>query len=249
LKKSIFAGILIDAMFNRISSLILAILLFLLLLGSAANFYVVLVSTAILVIATLVLNYKRLGFSWPQLLLPCFYLVGVGAVFMILPSPALRLAYLLSTSFLFYLLELNLGKESHLLQNIYLSSVFMLYLGIYAFQFYFHLGNFWLVALMFAATYLFIVQGFAGFSLPAKRYFKFLVAWVLAQLAWGLSLWPTHFMVNAVLSFCMFYLLWIFAFSAFFGKLTHKKIYWQLTLVGIVILATLLTASWKPIVR
>ena len=224
-------------------------MLLLLLLGSAANFYVVLVSMAILIVATFIINYKRLGLAWPHLLLPTFYLIGTTVVFLILPSPLLRLVYLVFTSLVFYLLEANLGKESHLLQNIYLGSAFMVFLGLFAFQFYFHLSSLILAAAVFVVSYVLIVQGFAGFSLPAKKYFKFLIAWLTAQISWALSLWPTHFVVNAVLAFCFFYVLWMFSFSAFFGKLTLKKIYWQLALVFVVVAATLLTANWRPIVR
>lgn len=234
-------------MFNRISSIILAVLLFLLLLGSAANFYVVFVSVGILVLATLIINYKRLGLSIPHLLLPCFYLIGAAGVFTILPTSTMRLLFLIMVSVLFYLLENDLGKESHLLQNLYLLSVFALFVTVSAFQFYFHLGNGLSAVLVFALTYILIIQGFAGFSLPAKRYFEGLIALTLGELAWGLSLWPTHFLVNGVLLFCAYYLLWMFAFSAFFGRLNPKKIYWQLTLVGIVVALTLLTATWRPL--
>jgi hypothetical protein len=234
-------------MFNKISSLTLAFLLFLLLLGSAANFYVGVISAIILLVAATIINYKRLGWNWPHLMLPVFYLLGVGGVFMIVPNPTLRVVFLVFAAILFYLLQANLGRESHLLQNIFLITVFLLYLTVFAFQFYLNLNQGWLVMLVFAVTYVLIVQGFAGFSLPTKKYFKLIIAMLGAQIAWGLSLWPTHYVVNAVIMFCAFYLLWLFSFSAFFGRLSSKKVYWQLTLVSIVVLITLVTARWEPL--
>lgn len=236
-------------MFNRLSSLILAILLFTVLAGSANNFYVFAASLAILLVATFSINVKRVGLSWPHLLLPVFFLLGIGGIFVVVTTSASRIAFLLAASVVFYLLESNLGKESHLLQNIYLFSVFAIFLGIFSAQFYFHLPTLLVVAGTFLITYLLILQGFAGFSLPAKKYFHVLTAVVCAQVAWGLSFWPTHYFVNAVVLFSVFYLIWIFSFSAFFGKLNWKKAYWQLGLIGLVLLITLTSAAWRPLLE
>ncbi|MGE5392328.1 MAG: hypothetical protein ACM3NH_01105 [Candidatus Saccharibacteria bacterium] len=236
-------------MFNRLSSLILAILLFAILAGSANNFYVFAVSLAILLVASFSINLKRVGLSWPHLLLPVFFLLGIGGVFVIITTSAERNIFLLAASVVFYLLESNLGKESHLLQNIYLFSVFSLFLGLFSAQFYFHLPTVLLVAATYLISHLLIVQGYAGFSLPAKKYFHILTGLACAEVAWGLTFWPTHYFVDAVVLFCVFYLIWIFSFSAFFGKLTWKKAYWQLGLVGLALLITLTSAAWRPLVK
>lgn len=234
-------------MFTRISSITLAILLFLVLFGAQSNLYVLAISLVVLIFASLAINYKRLNFTWPHLLLPVIYLLAVGSVFSVLISPTFRLIFLILASLVFYILEMKLGKESHFLQNIYLLSVFGIYLGLFAVQFYFNLKVWWVVPMVFLTTYFFAIQGFAGFSLPSKRFFYFLIALVVAESALGLTFWPTYFFVDSVVLFCIFYLLWLFAFSAFFGKLTRQKIYWQLTLVAIVLILTLSTAAWRPL--
>ena len=234
-------------MFNKISSLILSVLFFFVLLGSAADFYVFVASVLIFAAATFAVNIKKTGWSWSHLLLPGLFILGVACIFVVITSPTLRIIFLLVSSLMFYILENQLGRESHFLQNIYLFSVFAILVGVYAFHFYFHFAFYWLVLMVFIATYLFIVQGFAGFSLPAKKYFYFLTALVCAEVAWGLSLWPTYFLVNAVVTFCIYYILWLFAFSTFFGKLTASKIYLQLTLVIIVLALTLSSAAWRPL--
>ena len=142
---------------------------------------------------------------------------------------------------------MKLGKESHFLQNIYLLSVFGIYLGIFAIQFYYHLMSLWILPVVFLVTYVFAIQGFAGFTLPAKKYFYTLIAIICSQASLGLTLWPTYYYVDAVVLFCLFYLMWLFAFSAFFGKLSKQKIYWQVSLIAIVLLLTLATAAWKPL--
>jgi hypothetical protein len=201
-------------------------------------------------IAALVVNYKRIGFSWPHLLLPCFYLFGVGGVFVAITGSIFRIVFLVAAVILFYLMEMELGKESHFLQNIFLFSVFAIFVTLNALQFYFpHYSYIWIVLLVFGFSYLLIVQGFAGFSLPVKKYFSFLIALVCAEVAWGLSLWPTYYIVNAIITFIIFYLLWIFSFSAFFGKLNRNKIYLQVSLALFVIAITLISANFKPLVR
>jgi hypothetical protein len=237
-------------MFNRISSLVLAIAMFMVLGGSVRtdnDFYIFLASLAVLLVAVTIINIKRLGFSWPHILLPIIYIVGVGCIFIMITDPRLRSVFLFFSSTVLYVLETQLGRESHFLQNVYLFSVFAWFLGLFAVIFYLNIGTAWSVAAAFLASYLLIVQGFAGFSLPAKKYFNFLIALACAQATWGLLFWPTHYLVNAVVLFSVFYLLWIFSFSAFFGKLSVKKIYWQLVLVFIVLLVTLTTAAWEPL--
>lgn len=238
-------------MFTRISSLSLAILLAVLLWSSInsqqPNFYLLAAGMVVLIFATLAVNFRRLNFTWPHLFLPTLYLAASGSVFAILADRTQQIIFLALASVIFYLLEMKLGRESHFLQNIYLFSVFGLYLALLAFEFYFNLEIWFLAPITFFLTYLFAIQGFAGFSLPSKRYFYFLVSLICTEAVWGLTFWPTHFFVNAVIVFCVFYLLWLFSFSAFFGKLTKEKIYWQLTLVAIVLILVLLTAAWRPL--
>jgi|GEM_PF-2077135 hypothetical protein len=241
-------------MFTRISSLTLAILLFLVMLGNvpSPSFfthspYLYVASVVLLIFASLGINFKRLNFTWPHLFLPVIYLAAASGVFAILTSPTPRILFLIFACVVFYLLEIKLGRESHFLQNVYLLSVFALYLTLMAMQFYFNLRIWVIVPAVFALTYILAIQGFAGFSLPAKKYFYLLVSMLCAEAVWGLSFWPVHFFVSAVVLFCFFYILWLFSFSAFFGKLSRQKIYLQLSLIAIVLILTLSTAAWRPL--
>lgn len=238
-------------MFTRISSLALAILLAVLLWAgiknSEPNFYLLAVSIVVLIFASFAVNFKRLNFTWPHLLLPTIYLLAVGSVFAILPVRREQIVFLVFAAVVFYFLEIRIGRESHFLQNVYLLSSFAIFLGLFALEFYFNPKLWWLLPLVFLTTYVLAVQGLAGFSLPAKKYFYTLIALACTEAAWGLIFWPTHFFVNAVVLFCLFYILWLFSFSAFFGKLSRAKIYWQLTLIAIVLVLTLSTAAWGPL--
>ena len=185
--------------------------------------------------------------SWPHLLLPVLYLAGFGIIFSIISGPLLKILFLVLGSVLFYWLEINIGRESHLLQNLFLLSAFALYVGVFAFQFYFNLNTGWVVLMVAGLTMVLILQGFAGFSLPTKKVFALSIVLICSELAWGLSMWPTHFLVNGVVLFAAFYLLWFLSFSAFFGKLTRRKILWHLGLISFVLIITLASANWQPI--
>lgn len=237
-------------MFNKISPIILGILLFLVLVGSDRNIWAFLASLLILILVALYVNYRRFGVNWSHLLLPLFFLMGIGMVGAIMPSTATKIVFTASAVISFVSLELHLGRESHLLQNLYLLSVFMIYLGLFAARFYFvDVSFWWILAILGIFTYFLILQGFAGVSLPSKKYFCLIITLAVTEAALGLMLWPTHYLVNAVVLFLFFYLLWLFAFSAFFGKLSAKKIAWQLTLVGIALIVTFSTTAWQPVVR
>lgn len=234
-------------MFKRISSVTLSILMFVLILGTQVHFYFFLASLAFLILASLAVNFKRLNFTWPHLLLPIIYIIGVGSLYGIIGSFTIRLIFLIIASLTFYFLEMWLGRESHFLQNIFLLSVFAWYCGIFGVQFYLRLPGILFVIIIFLMTYLFALQGFAGFNQPSKKYFNILLSLLCAEGAAGLLLWPTHFFIDAVVLFCLFYIIWLFSFSAFFGKLSRPKVYWQIGLIIIVLAVVLSTTAWKPL--
>ncbi|MBI2355846.1 MAG: hypothetical protein HYV13_01395 [Candidatus Doudnabacteria bacterium] len=235
-------------MLHKISPVILSILLVVALLGSSGNLPLMGASIVVLAAVATFINYKRLGFYWSHLLLPIFFLVGAAGTYAVIPSQKPGLIFLILAGISFFYLERTLGKESHYLQNIFLLTVFLIYLGLFASAFYFVNFSFWWeIALITAFTVGLTLQGFAGITLPSKKYFFLLITVVIAESAVGLMLWPTHFLVNAIVLFLIFYLLWAFALAAFFGKLTSKKIYWQSMLVTLVLAAVLATASWMPL--
>lgn len=235
-------------MFSRVSSAILALLFFFVFSSGSANQWYFFSSVAFLVIASCLINIRRIGLSWSHLLLPVLYLFATASVYVVISSASLRLVFLLAATLCFYLIELQLGKESHFLQNIFLFSVFAIFLGIFALDFYVQISPPALSAMFFVASLVFIVQGFAGFSLPVKKYFVFLTALIIAQLSWGISLWPTHYTVNAAILFSVFYLLWIFSVAVFFGKLTWKKAILQAGLVVLALAAILSAAAWRQLI-
>lgn len=234
-------------MFIKISSLTLAVLMFLVLFGSRTSPWIFAGAILGLILATLAINFKRLNFTWPHLMLPILYILATAGVFAMIPHHTWQIVFLVLSSLLFFFMEIRLGKESHLLQNIYLLSGFGLFLTLFALEFYFRLPAYVFVPAIFVTTFILSVQGFTGFVLPAKKYFYLLLALSCAEAAWGLTFWPTHFFVNAVVLFAVYYVLWLFSFSAFFGKLSRAKIFWQLGLVTVILVITLVTAAWKPL--
>lgn len=235
-------------MFTKVSSFALAVLMYVVLFGTKTNPYLVLAGIFGLILATLAINYRRLNFTWPHLLLPVIYVVATASVYVLIPSSFWQEVFLGTASLIFFFMELRLGKESHLLQNVFLISSFGIFLGLFGLVFYYRLPTYIFIPLVFGFSFVLSVQGLTGFQLPAKKYFYILTATITAQTAWGLLYWPTHYFVNATVLFSVFYILWLFSFSAFFGKLSRAKIFWQLSLVTILLVIVLSTAAWEPIV-
>lgn len=234
---------------NKISSLILTILFVVIFWGSVSNYFVLMAAVALLIIAVSAVNLKRVSYSWPHLLLPVLFLLAAGGIFAILTSFQLRIWFLLLAGIIFYLMETNLRKEGYLLQTVFLMSSFALYVGLFSLHFYLRLNPGLLTILSVFLTGLLAITGFAGFSLPAKKYFILLITVVCAEITLALAYWPTYFLVNAVILFCIFYLLWIFAVSVFFGKLSKQKIFLQLTMIGLVLFIVLSTTAWSPLFK
>jgi hypothetical protein len=234
-------------MFTKISSLTLAILMFLVFFGSTTSPWVFMAAVAGIVLSTLAINYRRLNFTWPHLMLPALFLLATACIYVVIPDHQWKITFLALASIAFFMMEVRLGRESHLLQNLYLYSAFGLFLGLFGAQFYLRLPVYLFVIAVFIASFILSIQGFTGFQLPAKKYFYLVIGITCAEVAFGLTFWPTHFFVNTVVLFLVFYILWLFSFSAFFGKLTRAKIFWQLTLVSIILFITLITAAWKPL--
>jgi hypothetical protein len=234
-------------MFTKVSSFVLALLMYVVLYGTQSNLYLLVAGVFGLILSTIAINFKRLNFTWPHLLLPIIYIVSVACVYSLIPNLVWQEVFLVFAALVFFLMEIRLGRESHLLQNLFLLSSFGIFLGLFALHYYLQLPTYIFVPLVFIASFILSVQGFTGFQLPAKKYFYFLTAVITTEAAWGLTFWPTYYFVNAVVLFSVFYIIWLFSFSAFFGKLSRAKIFWQLSLVGILLIVVLSTAAWKPI--
>jgi len=234
-------------MLKRVSAIILSILLFLSFTLSGESISLLGISVLGLMVISYVLNSFQLKFTWPHLLLPTFFLLAVGVSFAVITLPIIRTIFLVVSAILYYLLQIKLGKESYFLQSVFLLSAFGIYSGLFALEFYLNL-NIWLVLLgVLVFTLLFTLQGFAGFELTTKKNLILIIVLLITQSALGLLLWPVHFLVSGAVLFGIFYLLWVFLVSAFFGKLTRNKIFWQVGLVSIFLLIILSTAAWKPL--
>ncbi len=72
---------------------------------------------------------------------------------------------------------------------------------------------------------------------------------VMAETTWVLQFWPIHFFSLAVVSLAVFYLIFMFSHLHSIGKLSTRKIYFQVSLIAVVVILTLLSSPWQPINR
>lgn len=93
----------------------------------------------------------------------------------------------------------------------------------------------------------------AGFFAMFRQSESLLGAWVgtliMAEFAWVLLFWPVHFFTAAVVMLAVFYLIYMISHLSLIGKLSRRKIYFQVSLISIVVLIALLSSAWQPISR
>lgn len=234
-------------MFDKLSSLFFSGLLFLLLFNSQESVYVLLGSAVALIIAILAVNIRKVGLAWSHQFISLTYIVAVFSGFVLVPSQNFRLVFLIAGCILFYFVQINLGKESQLLQNVFLGSLFIIYTAIFSLQHYQNISIWLLLILVFVLTLIFSIQGFAGFSTSSKKHFIFILTIFCVEAFVALYLWPIYFLIKGAILFLLFYLFWVFATANFFGKLTAKKIIFQSTIVFICIVVLLLSTTWHKL--
>lgn len=235
-------------MFDKLSSLFFSGLLFLLLFNSQESVYVLLGSAVALVIALIAVNLRKVGLAWSHQFISLTYIVAVFSGFVLVPSQNFRLVFLIASCILFYFVQMNLGKESQLLQNVFLGSLFIIYTAIFSLQHYQNINIWLLLALIALLTFMFSIQGFAGFSISSKKHFIFVLTVLCVEASAGLYLWPIYFPIKGAILFLLFYLFWVFSVADFFGKLTRKKVIFQSVIVFACLVILLLSTTWRKLI-
>jgi hypothetical protein len=234
-------------MLDKLSSVFFSGLLFLLLFNSQESIYVLVGSAVALMVAILAMNLRKVGLAWSYQFISLTYIAAVFSGFILVPNQNLRLIFLIISAILFYFVQINLGKQSQLLQNVFLGNLFVIYVAIFSLQHYQRINLWVFLGLVTFLTFIFSVQGFAGFSTVSKKYFIFVLTFLAAQASLALFFWPVLFLTKAVVLFFLFYLFWSFAVAVFFGKLTKKKIILQSGIVFISLVLLLVSAAWQKL--
>lgn len=191
---------------------------------------------------------SRADFLW--LVMPGLFLLGIfGTV--AATQAGIGIFFAILASYLFYFYHRHFPSPIPL----YIEQVFTLYgaflLSIFLWSFnYFFTPAWWITTLlMFGGFFLLFLQAFYKMARPpGEAVFDALVmALLMVEVSWAVLFWPVHFFTAAVISFAVFYLAYMLGVQYFKGRLNRRKIYFQTSLISIVVLITLISSSWQPI--
>ena len=184
------------------------------------------------------------------LLLPFLYLVGIfGTV--AATSTGIGLFFAIFASYLFYFYHNHFPSPIPLYieQTFTLYGAFLLSVFLWSLNFVFT-PPWWVVSLlMFAGFFPLFLQAFYKMARSAGEagFDAFVAALLMVEISWAVLFWPVHFFTAAVVSFGAFYLLYLISMQYFKNRLNRRKIYFQVSLISIVVLITLMSSSWQPI--
>ncbi len=184
------------------------------------------------------------------LVMPLLFLVGIfGTV--AATSVSIGIFFAIFASYLFYFYHRHFPSPIPL----YIEQTFTLY-GAFLFSVFLWSLNFFFTPPWWA-TSLLMLAGF--FPLFLQAFYKMarqmresvqgalIASLLIVEISWTVLFWPVHFFSAAVVSFAAFYLIYMLSTQYFKGRLNRRKIYFQLSLISIVVFITLASSSWQPI--
>lgn len=193
------------------------------------------------------LNGAAGGKKWSILRSSLFYVAWL-ALFFLMPSQNLQMAYMIISVPILYLGEQLVAYtgETVLVTHTILTS-FGILLAAAAGEFYFHAGSVLLTLVVFVclfllarATYVFVPQ-----TSTIRLASSLLVALLATEVYSALLFLPFHYTVLGFCSFLVFYVLWLFSYYWQFGALTSQRVKLYLLLGGALMAALLLATPWQ----
>ena len=183
--------------------------------------------------------------------LPVLYLAGYFGALAAVSAPAAKIVVAALGSSVFYLIELFL-LEPHpraVREIAVLSTAFLLQVTLWATSFFF-VQPWWVLmsAVFFVSTGLYFLVFFSG-GLPHRRAFLWALvcAFIQVEAAWAVFFWPVHFLTAAVVNFSFFYGIFVVTAMYFEGPINRRSLYFQMGLILIVLVVSLLSSPWSPI--
>lgn len=216
-------------------------------------FYVASVVSAAVILFLFFRALSRVGplpASRAHLILPIMFLIGmygtlaagplVGTFFAVLAS------YLIYYYYRFFPKTIPVFVEqTTTLFAAFLTAVFLWSLN------YFFTPPWWtMVSLASVGFFILFWQTFYKICEPQKVALGAVVGTlIMAEIFWAMLFWPVHFFTSAVVSFAVFFLVYVLSDLYFHGRLSRRMIYFQVSLISVVVLITLVSSSWQPINR
>lgn len=188
---------------------------------------------------------KRSDLSW--VIMPVLFAAGLFGTMAATNTLGMLFAVLAVYILYFYFSYFPSGIPQYIEQTFVLLGTFMLVVAVWSLNFFFS-PPWWLVTLLFfGVSFLIFWQMFYKMGQMEKNLTlgALIGGLIMAEVSWALLFWPVYFFTAALVSFSLFYVCYILSGLYFEGRLTSRKVYFQLALVLLVLFATLASTAWE----
>ncbi len=237
---------------HKIISSVVA-LAFLVTIQSFSNiFRFMLMAMAAYVLVVMAYNFWYLKreklFTFWTWLRPGIFIASMIGIYFALPGNFLRGTFLIAATFFIWIIEsMILVASEQVTFFATLLSFFGLMIWLFGYNYYLLPRNSVILIGTALATFLVARSSFDFIPQPAekKNYFSWLLALCILETSWALIALPLNYTILGVISFNIFYVLWIIIYYYLFHNLTAKKVSFHILFSSLIILISFLSTPWK----
>jgi len=183
--------------------------------------------------------------------LPVLFLFGYFGTLAAVSAPSMKVVVAALGAGIFYLFELYLPSTHPRAvgEVTVLTTGFLFQVTLWAGNFFFLLPWWALMCAVFtfSSGLFFLMFVYRDLYRKNALFWALICALVQVEIAWAVFFWPVHFLTAAVTNFACFYILFIVSSMHFEGRLHKKGVYFQIILILIVLLMSLLSSPWSPL--
>ncbi|PIR97116.1 MAG: hypothetical protein COT91_03065 [Candidatus Doudnabacteria bacterium CG10_big_fil_rev_8_21_14_0_10_41_10] len=243
-------------MYKGFAVLVLAVIFLAVFLAPSVKVIVMVPVVAFLAVVTAVVNYLlhkkeiRSRYDLTFLTVPTFWILGTSAILFVQSSRIWQIVLGLIMVLMFVKLEMNILPKinSSLIDSLFFFSAAGVFLGIWAFEFYFTPAWWLVLILIFFASFSFYWASYYNVlaNLQEKMIYSTVLAFLVTQISWALLFWPLHFVSITVVMLALLYLAWMIGRLHLQGTLKKNAILYHSGFSGLIIFIVVLTSNWIP---
>ena len=207
----------------------------------------VIATTALFDLLVLRYGQKKSASGYFSALASVFFLLGLFGGLLAVSALAVKLAMAFAAGVLLYLYKSQKFAASAALDEaVLLSAAALLFATLWGINFYFARPWYILLALIALVFFPFLWQAFYATKARTRALeLALFTTLIIAETAWPLLFFPTHFLTTALIQLSIFYLIFHFSKLYFTGRLTRSTIYFQAGLAIVVMVLGLLSSPWS----
>ncbi len=203
---------------------------------------------------------RRIGGRWIFSVLPVFFSLSSLALLYLVTLAYEQQIFIFLSAAMYYLSLLGASRlgdyskdQSALAMNAVaaFATIFFTFAGAYGFYLNFLVPLYYLMAVYLAVALLVSYQYFVILNPEKKasiRIYSFLLALIMAELAWAMNFWPFGYLTAGVSALILYYVLWDMTRSHFLNLLSKKRVVANVAFFSALIILVLLSSKWIPVI-